>query len=186
MKDQKPEEHTTLFIHVCFVMTFIQTSKLTLRIKMPTKKRYNKLKPWNRKKSSATQKRKLTLWRKSIEKLRWFAIRETISTICLFFKKVRAKYYFQEEPRINSVWNNIGFARNVLNGFSLRNQLQIIGPLVQRLRQDQITMDHPSTALKIGFDLCRLASVKLGNSIKSGEEQGRLDASNFLNLMKLE
>ncbi|XP_065940226.1 uncharacterized protein [Magallana gigas] len=36
------------------------------------------------------------------------------------------------------------------------------------------------------LDLCRLASVKLGNRIKSGEEQGRLDASNFLNLMKLE
>lgn len=68
----------------------------------------------------------------------------------------------------------------------LEKSVAIIGPLVQRLRQDQITMDHPSTALKIGFDLCRLASVKLGNSIKSGEEQGCLDASNFLNLMKLE
>ena len=47
-------------------------------------------------------------------------------------------------------------------------------------------LDHPSTALKIGFDLCRMASVKLGNSIKSGDEQGRLDTTNFLNLMKLE
>jgi hypothetical protein len=47
-------------------------------------------------------------------------------------------------------------------------------------------LDHPSTALKIGFDLCRMASVKLGNSIKSGDEQGRVDATDFLNLMKLE
>uniref|UniRef100_A0A8W8MSU3 Uncharacterized protein n=1 Tax=Magallana gigas TaxID=29159 RepID=A0A8W8MSU3_MAGGI len=57
---------------------------------------------------------------------------------------------------------------------------------VDKEESDEYDLDHPSTALKIGFDLCRLASVKLGNSIKSGEEQGRLDASNFLNLMKLE
>lgn len=35
--------------------------------------------------------------------------------------------------------NNMGLVRNVLNGFSLRNQLQLIGPLVQRLRQVHIS-----------------------------------------------
>lgn len=35
---------------------------------------------------------------------------------------------------------------------------------------DEYDLDYLSTVLKIGFDFCRLAFVKFGNSIKFGEE----------------
>lgn len=73
-----------------------------------------------------------------------------------------------------------------MSDFLVPKYFDVFVSCVDKEESDEYDLDHPSTALKIGFDLCRLASVKLGNSIKSGEEQGRLDASNFLNLMKLE
>lgn len=51
---------------------------------------------------------------------------------------------------------------------------------------DEEELKSPSNAIKLGFDLKRLASAKLGAAIVSGEEQTRKDAEDFLRLMNLE
>ena len=45
---------------------------------------------------------------------------------------------------------------------------------------------HPSTALKVGYDLSRLASANLGFCIKSQDEKGKQEASEFLRLLQME
>ena len=47
-------------------------------------------------------------------------------------------------------------------------------------------LQHPSTAIKLGYDIMRLAAAKLGYCIKQSDETGRQDVTNFLSLMKLE
>ena len=47
-------------------------------------------------------------------------------------------------------------------------------------------LQHPSTAIKLGYNIMRLAAAKLGYCIKQSDETGRQDVTNFLSLMKLE
>ncbi|MES9884350.1 MAG: hypothetical protein ABW185_26180, partial [Sedimenticola sp.] len=51
---------------------------------------------------------------------------------------------------------------------------------------DAYQLEHPSTAIKAGFDIMRLASAKLGLAIKVGNAIARQEATDFINLMKLE
>lgn len=46
---------------------------------------------------------------------------------------------------------------------------------------------HPhSTPVKLGFDISRLAGLKLAHSIKMSDEDGRQEATDFIQLLKME
>ncbi|XP_033758150.1 uncharacterized protein LOC117340499 [Pecten maximus] len=47
-------------------------------------------------------------------------------------------------------------------------------------------LQNPSSAIKLGYDLSRLASLKLGFSIKASDEKLKQEATDFLRLMQLE
>nr|XP_022330999.1 uncharacterized protein LOC111129143 isoform X1 [Crassostrea virginica] len=53
-----------------------------------------------------------------------------------------------------------------------------------QLEDDEL--HHPSTPIKIGFDITRLAGLKLALSIKMSDEVGRKEATDFLQLLKME
>lgn len=47
-------------------------------------------------------------------------------------------------------------------------------------------LKNPSTAIKLGYDLSRLASAKLGFCIKINDEKGKQEATDFLRLLQME
>lgn len=47
-------------------------------------------------------------------------------------------------------------------------------------------LQHPSTAIKLGYDIMRIASAKLGYCIKNNDEKGRQEVTDFMSLMKME
>jgi len=47
-------------------------------------------------------------------------------------------------------------------------------------------MCHPSEPLKLGFDISRLAGLKLAQSIKKSDEVGQKEANYFIQLLKME
>ena len=51
---------------------------------------------------------------------------------------------------------------------------------------DMDELKHPSVAIKLGFDISRLASLKLAHCIKISNQKGRSDAQDFLQLMKIQ
>ena len=53
-------------------------------------------------------------------------------------------------------------------------------------KQENDDMCHPSVPLKLGFDISRLAGLKLAQSIKQSDEVGQKEASDFIQLLKME
>ena len=47
-------------------------------------------------------------------------------------------------------------------------------------------LKHPSVALKVGYDMSRLAGLKLAQSFKIYDDIGKIDAQEFLQVMKLQ
>lgn len=47
-------------------------------------------------------------------------------------------------------------------------------------------LHHPSTPVKLGFDISRLAGLKLAHSINMSDEVGRQEATDFIQLLKME
>lgn len=47
-------------------------------------------------------------------------------------------------------------------------------------------LKNPSTAIKLGYDLSRLANAKLGIGIKEGNDKAKTEAGEFLQLLKME
>ena len=47
-------------------------------------------------------------------------------------------------------------------------------------------LQHPSTPVKMGFDISRLAGLKLAHSIKVSDDIGRKEANDFIQLVKME
>lgn len=53
-------------------------------------------------------------------------------------------------------------------------------------REDSSFLDNPSTAVKCGFDIVRMASAKLGLALKNRDEKQKQEAKDFMDLMKME
>jgi len=53
-------------------------------------------------------------------------------------------------------------------------------------KQENDDMCHPSVPLKLGFDISRLAGLKIAQSIKKSDEVGQKEASDFIQLLKME
>lgn len=54
------------------------------------------------------------------------------------------------------------------------------------LELGNVELHHPSTLVKLGFDISRLAGLKLAHSIKMSDEVGRQEATDFIQLLKME
>nr|XP_034315953.1 uncharacterized protein LOC117685616 [Crassostrea gigas] len=64
---------------------------------------------------------------------------------------------------------------------------RVVSCAVKACEEDEnADLKNPSTAIKLGYDLSRLANAKLGIGIKEGNDKAKTEASEFLQLLRME
>ncbi|XP_078310283.1 uncharacterized protein LOC111116385 isoform X1 [Crassostrea virginica] len=64
---------------------------------------------------------------------------------------------------------------------------RVVSCAVKACKEDENEdLKNPSTAIKLGYDLSRLANAKLGIAIKEGNDGGKKEAGEFLQLLRME
>nr|XP_034315262.1 uncharacterized protein LOC117685101 isoform X2 [Crassostrea gigas] len=64
---------------------------------------------------------------------------------------------------------------------------RVVSCAVKACEEDEdADLKNPSTAIKLGYDLSRLANAKLGIGIKEGNDKAKTEASEFLHLLRME
>ena len=114
--------------------------------------------------------------------------------------KLRRKYYPSFLMRLVARLLLIPRGENTEEGLCRKSMSDFLVPITKQVRPirrccsesmcqrrgDRNELKHPSVAIKLGFDISRLASWKLAHCIKIGNQKQRNDAQDFQQLMKIQ